>query len=104
MFAIRLSSSVRHRRGIALLVATLCLGASVALAHGAAAGNHMGDGMAMRLAVVVVVGAGAVATAGALLARPRVPLTIWEGWAALPAATAPGINRPERQRTKEHQR
>ena len=86
MSALRVTSTLRRHRGIALLVATLCLGATVVLAHGAAADQHMGDGMAMCLAIVVVAGAAAAVAAGALFPGPRAPLRSCEAW-TLPAAT-----------------
>lgn len=72
MFAALNSALRRQRRRLVILAAMLTLAGAVVTAHGVMAGDHMGDGVVMCLAIAetAVVAVGAAIAMSALARRP----------------------------------
>jgi hypothetical protein len=69
-----INSALRHRRRrIAMLAVMVALAGAVVTAHSVMAGDHMGDGLVMCLAVVegAVVAVGVAVAVAALALRPQ---------------------------------
>lgn len=85
MFVLINTAMRRQRRRLLAVAAVLALAGSVTVAHSAMGGDHMGDGMAMCVAVLAVAG---VAVIAAVAGAPRSWLPV--RWTA-PRTGAPAL-------------